>query len=274
MYMGIHVFPMCCIYYVAYNQVTWPSSVLEKAHLTLLVHEVNSHGRAHILWQNSSHPKTGRSNPNSHWKNSRGPVHLPYCLCALFGRLLADMGQNWARDCANSWMVRMSLKNNLAQALNCSICLNEHHFSHANGNKAQQHAITARLEDTCRVHTVHLLQKRTGPHNTAFALKLSPTLTKRCTWSVRPLLQQSETLLSHLVSLWKDNLPFWSACGFHHWSHPISIEALCFAEVDDIENYSLGKKKKSQRKEVRYKKSLYVYCIYQLHKNMWRKYMQ
>lgn len=147
----VHAF-LCCIYYVAYNQVTWLPSVSEKAHVTLLVDEVNSHSRAHILGLNSNHPETGRTNPNSHSKQtSPGQAQLPDCSRALFGRLRADTGQTWASDRANSWMVRMSLKNNLAQALNCSVCLNEHHISRANGNKAQHHAIAARLEDTAEL---------------------------------------------------------------------------------------------------------------------------
>lgn len=63
----VHAF-LCCIYYVAYNQVTWLPSVSEKAHVTLLVDEVNSHSRAHILGLNSNHPETRRTNPNSHSK--------------------------------------------------------------------------------------------------------------------------------------------------------------------------------------------------------------
>lgn len=38
------------------------------------------------------------------------------------------------------------------------------------------------------------------------------------------------------------HLPFWSAGRFHHRGHPISIETLGFAKVNNVENDSLKKK--------------------------------
>ena len=38
------------------------------------------------------------------------------------------------------------------------------------------------------------------------------------------------------------HLPFWSAGGFHHRGHPISIKTFSFAEVNNVENDSLKMK--------------------------------
>ena len=38
------------------------------------------------------------------------------------------------------------------------------------------------------------------------------------------------------------HLPFWPASRFYHRGHPISIKTLGFAEVNNVENYSLKKK--------------------------------